>query len=46
MLLTTEQQTIPRKIKDIFYAHEMSKTVSKDKILVNYYFLLTQLMMI
>ncbi|VIC64574.1 penicillin-binding protein [Clostridioides difficile] len=36
MLLTTEQQTIPRKIKDIYYAHEMSKTVSKDKILETY----------
>ncbi|MCC0647299.1 transglycosylase domain-containing protein [Clostridioides sp. ZZV15-6598] len=36
MLLTTEQQTIPRKIKDIYYAYEMSKTVSKDKILETY----------
>lgn len=36
MLLTTEQQTLPRKIKDIYYAYEMSKTVSKDKILETY----------
>ncbi|GAA3643235.1 transglycosylase domain-containing protein [Asaccharospora irregularis] len=36
MLLTTEQQTLPRKIKDIYYAYEMSKNVSKEKILETY----------
>ncbi len=36
MLLTSSNQTISRKIKDIYYAQEMSKTVSKDKILETY----------
>lgn len=36
MLLTTSEQSIPRKIKDIYYAYEMSKTVKKDKILEIY----------
>lgn len=36
MLLTTSQQTIPRKIKDIYYAYEMSKNVSKEDILEAY----------
>ncbi len=36
MLLTSSDQTISRKIKDIYYALEMNKTVSKDKILETY----------
>ncbi|MEG2056620.1 MAG: transglycosylase domain-containing protein [Romboutsia sp.] len=36
MLLTTSQQTIPRKIKDIYYAYEMSRTLSKEEILEAY----------
>lgn len=36
MLLTTSEQSLPRKIKDIYYAYEMSKTVKKDKILEIY----------
>lgn len=36
MLLTTSEQTLPRKIKDIYYAYEMSKTLSKDEILEVY----------
>ena len=35
-LLTSSDQTISRKIKDIYYALEMSKTVNKDKILETY----------
>ena len=29
MLLTTDKQTLTRKIKDIYYAYEMSKTLTK-----------------
>ncbi|WAW15205.1 transglycosylase domain-containing protein [Peptostreptococcus equinus] len=36
MLLTSSDQTISRKIKDIYYALEMNKTVSKDKLLETY----------
>ena len=36
MLLTTDKQTITRKIKDIYYAYEMSKTLSKNQILETY----------
>lgn len=36
VLLTSSDQTISRKIKDIYYALEMSKTISKDKILETY----------
>ncbi|MDO4673215.1 MAG: biosynthetic peptidoglycan transglycosylase, partial [Porphyromonadaceae bacterium] len=36
ILLTSSDQTISRKIKDIYYALEMNKTVSKDKILETY----------
>ena len=36
MLLTSTEQSIPRKIKDIYYAYEMSKNVSKDEILEAY----------
>lgn len=36
VLLTSSDQTISRKIKDIYYALEMGKTVSKDKILETY----------
>ncbi|GAA0242028.1 transglycosylase domain-containing protein [Metaclostridioides mangenotii] len=36
MLLTTSEQSLPRKIKDIYYAYEMSKSVKKDKILEIY----------
>ncbi len=36
VLLTSSDQTLSRKIKDIYYALEMSKTVSKDKILETY----------
>ncbi|RDY29202.1 penicillin-binding protein [Romboutsia weinsteinii] len=36
MLLTTTDQTLPRKIKDIYYAYEMSKTLSKQQILEAY----------
>lgn len=35
-LLTSSDQTMSRKIKDIYYALEMSKTVNKDKILETY----------
>ena len=35
-LLTSSDQTYSRKIKDIYYALEMSKTVNKDKILETY----------
>mgnify|MGYP001012515202 FL=1 len=30
MLLTTDKQTLTRKIKDIYYAYEMSKTLTKN----------------
>ena len=36
MLITSQEQSITRKIKDIYYAFEMSKTVSKDDILLAY----------
>ncbi|WP_270942013.1 transglycosylase domain-containing protein [Romboutsia lituseburensis] len=36
MLLTSKEQSIPRKIKDIYYAYEMSKTLTKDEILEVY----------
>lgn len=36
MLLTSKEQSIPRKIKDIYYAHEMSKSLSKNDILEVY----------
>ena len=36
MLLTTDKQTITRKIKDIYYAYEMSKNLSKNEILEVY----------
>ena len=36
ILLTSSDQTLSRKIKDIYYATEMDKTVSKDKILETY----------
>ena len=36
LLITSQDQTITRKIKDIYYAYEMSKTVSKDDILLTY----------
>ncbi len=36
VLLTSSDQTLSRKIKDIYYALEMSKTISKDKILETY----------
>lgn len=36
ILLTSSDQTMSRKIKDIYYALEMSKSVSKDKILETY----------
>ena len=36
MLLTTDKQTLTRKIKDIYYAYEMSKTLSKNQILETY----------
>ncbi len=36
MLLTSHTQSIPRKIQDIYYAYEMSKTLSKDEILEAY----------
>lgn len=35
-LLTSSDQTMSRKVKDIYYALEMSKSVSKDKILETY----------
>ena len=35
MLLTTDKQTLTRKIKDIYYAYEMSKTLTKNQILEN-----------
>ena len=31
MLLTYYKQTLTRKIKDIYYAYEMSKTLTKKK---------------
>ena len=36
VLLTSSDQTMSRKIKDIYYALEMSKSVNKDKILETY----------
>ena len=36
ILLTSQEQSITRKIKDIYYAFEMSKTVSKNDILLAY----------
>ncbi|MGL5347810.1 MAG: transglycosylase domain-containing protein, partial [Peptostreptococcaceae bacterium] len=36
MLLTTDKQTLTRKIKDIYYAYEMSKTLTKNDILEAY----------
>ena len=36
MLLTTDKQTLTRKIKDIYYAYEMSKTLTKNQILETY----------
>ena len=36
ILLTSSDQTMSRKIKDIYYALEMSKSVNKDKILETY----------
>ena len=36
MLLTTDKQTITRKIKDIYYAYEMSKNLIKNDILEVY----------
>lgn len=36
LLLTSQEKTLTRKIKDIYYAYEMSKTVSKDDILLTY----------
>lgn len=36
MLITSQEQSITRKIKDIYYAFEMSKTVSKEDILLAY----------
>lgn len=35
-LLTSSDQKMSRKVKDIYYALEMSKTISKDKILETY----------
>ncbi|MDR0880043.1 MAG: transglycosylase domain-containing protein [Clostridioides sp.] len=36
VLLTSREQTVTRKIKDLYYANEMSKTIKKDKILEIY----------
>ena len=36
MLLTSSKQSLPRKVKDIYYAYEMSKTLSKEEILEAY----------
>lgn len=36
LLITSQEQSITRKIKDIYYAFEMSKTVSKENILLAY----------
>ncbi|MEG1310847.1 MAG: transglycosylase domain-containing protein [Romboutsia sp.] len=36
MLLTSKEQSLPRKIKDIYYAYEMSKTLNKNEILESY----------
>ena len=35
-LLTTNDKTMKRKIKDIYYAIQMNKTMTKDEILVTY----------
>ena len=36
MLLTTDKQTLTRKIKDIYYATQMDKFMTKDEILCTY----------
>ena len=36
MLLTTSDQTLTRKVKDIYYAYEMDKTLTKNEILEVY----------
>lgn len=36
LLITSQEKSVTRKIKDIYYALEMSKTVSKDDILLAY----------
>ncbi|WP_297133644.1 transglycosylase domain-containing protein [Terrisporobacter sp.] len=36
MLITSQEKSITRKIKDIYYAYEMSKTVDKEDILLAY----------
>lgn len=36
LLLTSQDKTLTRKIKDIYYAYEMSKSVSKEDILLTY----------
>lgn len=36
MLITSQERSITRKIKDIYYAFEMSKTMSKEDILLAY----------
>ncbi len=36
LLLTSQEQTLTRKIKDIYYAYEMSKVVDKNDILLTY----------
>ena len=36
LLLTSQEKTLSRKIKDIYYAYEMSKVVDKDDILLTY----------
>lgn len=36
LLITSQEQSITRKIKDIYYAFEMNRTMSKDDILLAY----------
>ena len=36
MLITSQEQSLTRKIKDIYYAYEMSKTLSKEDVLLAY----------
>ena len=36
LLLTSQDKTMSRKIKDIYYAYEMSKVVDKDDVLLTY----------
>ncbi|MCC3869382.1 transglycosylase domain-containing protein [Terrisporobacter mayombei] len=36
MLITSQERSVTRKIKDIYYAFEMSKTMSKEDILLAY----------